>query len=165
MPLPGYRFDIAENYSGLVCVLGKTHHGQCLTNRDERAEVDEASNETGDQGEMKNFPPCPPDDEIRFLGTATAWRDAPVWRRSGCVKEITHSSNRLYTCDLITLNRGLPERLFPDDLGSVNFVHTFCGRGNKFFSQGTTGTVQNQRLVSTNSQLSCPIQLARGRWT
>ena len=70
------RFDITENDSGLVFILGKTHDRQSLTDGDERAEVDEAGDEAGDQRGDERFAATPADDEISFLESIGRWRCA-----------------------------------------------------------------------------------------
>ena len=53
--------------------LGKTHHRQGLAHGDERDEVDEAGNETGNQSGDERFSTTTPDDEIGFFGAIQWW--------------------------------------------------------------------------------------------
>jgi hypothetical protein len=66
-------FDIPENNSRLIFVLGKTHDCQSLAHGDERTEVDEAGDETGDQSGDERFAATPANDEIGFLRSID-WR-------------------------------------------------------------------------------------------
>jgi hypothetical protein len=70
------RFHIPENDSSLILVLGEAHDRQSLADRDERAEIDEASYETGDQCRDEGLTTTATDDQIRFFGTTERWRYA-----------------------------------------------------------------------------------------
>jgi len=49
-------------------VFSQAHDGESFPDRDERAEIYEAGNETGDQGRDERLTATATDDEIRFLG-------------------------------------------------------------------------------------------------
>ena len=58
--------DLKDN-SRLVLILCQAHDGESFTDCDKRAEVDEAGNETGDQGRDERFAATPTDDQIRLF--------------------------------------------------------------------------------------------------